>query len=106
MIVGSTIEDQGFDKLTTQNARRELLEFAYAMLPALVNYPVISQWAGLRPGSHRDKPYICAVKQLEGLYVNIGHFRNGLLSSPASAQVITDIMLNQDSEFKLGSYAI
>ena len=106
VIVGSTIEDQGFDKLTTQSARRELLEFAYAMLPALVNYPVISQWAGLRPGSHRDKPYICAVEQLEGLYLNMGHFRNGLLSSPASAQVITDIMLNQDSEFTLDSYAI
>ena len=106
VIVGSTIEDQGFDKITTRNARQELLEFAYTMLPALKNYPVVSHWAGLRPGSHRDKPYICAMKQLEGLYLNMGHFRNGLLSAPASAQVLTDIILNQDSEFELDSYAI
>ena len=105
VIVGSTVEDQGFDKITTNDARQELLEFAYAMLPALKTYPVVSHWAGLRPGSHRDKPYICAVEQLEGLYLNIGHFRNGLLSAPASAQVMTDILLDQDSEFELDAYA-
>ena len=76
------------------------------MLPALSHYPVVSHWTGLRPGSNRDKPYICAVEQYEGLYLNIGHFRNGLLSAPASAQVITDIMLNRNSELDLNAYAI
>lgn len=106
VIVGSTVENQGFDTVITKGAKQELLEFAYNMLPTLKNYPVISHWAGLRPGSHRDRPYICAVDHLEGLYLNMGHFRNGLLSAPASAQVLTDIMLNQQSEFNLDSYTI
>ena len=106
VLVGSTVENKGFDKQTTQAAQTELLSFAHAILPALKQYPVVSHWAGLRPGSHRDKPFICSVPQFDGLYLNTGHFRNGLLSAPASAQVITDIILNRDSQFDLDAYSI
>lgn len=106
VVVGSTIEKTNFEKDVTKAAFQELREFAYKMLPALKHYPIISQWAGLRPGSRRDKPYICEVEKIEGLYLNTGHFRNGLLSAPASAQVLTDIITGQTSQFNLNSYAI
>ncbi len=106
VVVGSTVEDAEFDQETTDDAFQELKTFARAMLPALKKYPIVSHWAGLRPGSHRDKPIICAVEQLEGLYLNVGHFRNGLLSAPASAQVLLDVMFNQTSDFHLESYSI
>ena len=106
IVVGSTVENADFDKQATSEAYQELLAFAEDMLPALKQYPVISHWAGLRPGSQRDKPIICASKDMKGLYLNVGHFRNGLLSAPASAQVLMDVMFNQASDFDLNSYSI
>ena len=106
VIVGSTVENVGFEKQTTNAAKLELLDFAHKMLPSLRRYPVISHWSGLRPGCDRDKPYICQVKNHVNLFLNIGHFRNGLLSAPASAQVLADIMLGLDTTFDLNQYAI
>lgn len=106
VLVGSTVEHAGFDKQTTENAYRELLEFAHKTIPATRYCRVISQWAGLRPGSHRDVPIISSVAVSPGLYISIGHFRNGLLSAPASAQLAADIMIGRKSVFDVPTYSL
>ena len=106
IIVGSSVEHKAFDKSLTSDVFEDLRQFAETKIPALKYYPVISHWAGLRPGSHRDRPIIDMVNDINDLYLNIGHFRNGLLSAPASAQVITDIILGNASEFDLKGYAL
>lgn len=106
VVAGSTVEHVGYDKSLTDNAFSELKQFAERLLPALKYYPIISQWSGLRPGCHRDKPIITQVQQIEGLYLNIGHFRNGLLSAPASAQCIADMMTSSNSELNINAYSI
>lgn len=97
ILVGSTLEETGFDKATTNAARDELLGFVTRLLPGLANLPVERHWAGLRPGSPTGTPYIDAVTGWDGLYVNTGHFRNGVVLGPASARLLADILLARDT---------
>jgi glycine oxidase len=92
VLFGSTLEEVGFDKSTTESARNELHALAIKRFPALENYPVVKHWAGLRPGSPSGIPYIATHPSLEGLYINAGHFRNGVVLGPASARLMTNIV--------------
>ncbi|MDA8389287.1 MAG: FAD-dependent oxidoreductase, partial [Gammaproteobacteria bacterium] len=58
VVVGSTLEETGFEKDVTADARTELREFACDLVPALGSYPVTHQWAGLRPSSPEGVPFI------------------------------------------------
>ena len=84
IVAGSTLEFTGFDASTTGAARDMLHTAAVAMLPALVSASVERQWAGLRPGSPSGIPFIDRVPGTR-VFVNAGHFRNGLVLAPASA---------------------
>ena len=106
VLVGSTVEQADFDKQITANGLEELLTFAHDLLPATRYCRIISQWAGLRPGSHRDSPIISSIDAIPGLYASIGHFRNGLLSAPASAQLAVDIMMGRKSVFNEQAYSL
>jgi glycine oxidase len=92
VLFGSTLEEAGFDKSTTQAARNELHALATERFPALRNYPVVKHWAGLRPASPGGIPYIGAHPSFEGLYINAGHFRNGVVLGPASARLMANIV--------------
>jgi glycine oxidase len=95
VLVGSTMEDVGFDKEVTEEARDDLAQVAYDMVPALANAPMERHWAGLRPGSPTGVPFIGAHPGIEGLFINAGHFRNGVVMAPASARLLTDIVQNR-----------
>jgi glycine oxidase len=88
LLVGSTVEDVGFDKSTTDEARETLLQRAVTMLPALRGMPLVKHWAGLRPGSPDNIPTIGRHFHLENLYINSGHFRYGVTMAPASVEVL------------------
>jgi glycine oxidase len=106
VLVGSTVEYAGFDKQTTADARRELQRAAESMAGGLARCEIERQWSGLRPGSATEIPYIGPVPGMENLYLNTGHFRNGLLLAPASARLLADLMLARKSEFDPRPYAI
>lgn len=95
IVVGSTVEKQGFDKSTTADAKNQLQNFAENLLPSLKTFPLIHHWAGLRPGTHNGVPYIGKHPHISNLSINAGHFRNGLVMAPASAQLIADLILNR-----------
>lgn len=92
ILIGSTLEQTGFEKQTTSEAKQELTQRAHELLPALKNYPVEHHWAGLRPGSPTGTPYIGVHPELNNLYINAGHFRNGLVLGPASAKLASDLI--------------
>ncbi|MDR5899379.1 glycine oxidase ThiO [Halomonas vilamensis] len=97
VLAGSTLEDVGFDKTTDAEALALLKQSAEAIVPALAGYPVAHQWAGLRPGSPDGTPFIGAVPGFERLYVNAGHFRNGLVLAPASTHLLVDQLLGREA---------
>ncbi|WP_421866881.1 glycine oxidase ThiO [Motiliproteus sp.] len=104
ILVGSTLERVGFDKQTSSEARESLYESALNMLPALQHCDVEAQWAGLRPGSPDGVPYIGAVEGVENLFLNAGHFRNGLVLAPASCRLVADLMLGRTPEIDPAPY--
>ncbi|WP_305909170.1 glycine oxidase ThiO [Methylomarinum sp. Ch1-1] len=95
ILAGSTVEQTGFVKETSAQAKNRLYQFATQLFPALLDYPVIAHWAGLRPGTAEGVPYIGRHPQVDNLYINAGHFRNGLVMGPASATLLADLMLKR-----------
>jgi len=95
-LFGSTIEDVGFEKQTTDAASEELHAIATERFPILKRFPVEAHWAGLRPSSPAGVPYIAQHPELEGLFVNAGHFRNGIVLGPASARLVADLVLGRE----------
>lgn len=95
LLCGSTLEDTGFEKQTTNDALALLTQSAERIMPLLCQYQPIKQWAGLRPASPNGIPYIGRVPQLTNLWVNAGQFRNGLVLAPASARLLADLMLKR-----------
>ncbi|MDO8415694.1 MAG: glycine oxidase ThiO [Agitococcus sp.] len=93
LLCGSTLENTGFEKQTTDEALALLQKTANRIMPLLSQYQPIKQWAGLRPASPNGIPYIGRVPQFSNLWVNAGHFRNGLVLAPASAKLLADLML-------------
>jgi glycine oxidase len=95
VLVGSTLEHEGFDKTPTENALASLQASAIELLPALARATPVRHWAGLRPGSPEGIPFIGPVDGHEGLWLNCGHYRNGLVLAPASCQLFADLLLNR-----------
>ena len=94
-LFGSTLEDVGFEKHTTVEAREELYAVATERFPVLKDLPIEAHWAGLRPSSPAGVPYIGRHPEIEGLFINTGHFRNGIVLGPASARLATDLILGR-----------
>lgn len=106
VLAGSTLEDVGFDKSTTDEAYQALYQAAVTMIPCLAEHPVVRHWAGLRPGAPEGIPYIGGHPRLAGLYVNAGHFRNGVVTGPAAARLLADIMLERRPVLDVRPYAL
>lgn len=97
LLVGSTLEEKGFDKTTDSEALTSLKQSAERIIPALAKYPVAHHWAGLRPGSPTGVPFIGALPGRPNVYVNAGHYRNGLVLAPASTHVLVDQLLGREA---------
>ena len=95
ILAGSTEEDAGFDKRTTATAVRQLLEFAVSLVPTLGDAPLERCWAGLRPGTLDELPYLGRVPGFDNLFVAAGHFRSGIQLSPATGLLLKELLLGQ-----------
>ena len=91
LLIGSTMEDVGFDRSTDKQVGDELLAFVAERFPQLEGAKIEHHWAGFRPASKADV-IVGKHAQLERLYVNTGHFRNGLNMAPESANRIKDLI--------------
>lgn len=96
ILIGSTLEYEGFDKTPTDVALESLKASAVELIPALANAEVVGHWAGLRPGSPDGIPFIGPLAGFAGLWLNCGHFRNGLVLAPASCQLLADLLLGRE----------
>lgn len=92
ILCGSTLEHTGFVKDTSEIVRTELLASAVEIFPQLADMQIEHHWAGLRPGSPNGDPYIGEHAEVRGLYVNAGHYRNGVILAIGSVQRIAEII--------------
>ena len=92
LLAGSTLEDVGFDKNTTEAVKQELQTKAESILPSLKHALIRKHWSGLRPGTPDNLPTIAAHPTIKNLYLNTGHFRYGLTMAPASAERVAALI--------------
>ncbi len=95
ILAGSSVEHSSFDKSTTKETKEKLFTFATELFPTLKDFHLCNHWAGLRPGTKKGIPYIDKHPEIKNLAINAGHFRNGLVMGPASAQLIADLILDR-----------
>jgi glycine oxidase len=93
LIVGATVEEKGFDTTLTAGGVLALLEAAWRALPAVEELPIDEMWVGHRPGSRDDAP-ILGAGPVEGLVYATGHYRNGILLTPVTADAVARLVLD------------
>jgi glycine oxidase len=98
VLVGATSEDAGFDERVTVAGVRDLLDAACQITPQARSASFAGARAGLRPGTPDGLPVIGASAVLPGLIYATGHFRNGVLLSPLTAQLVADAMLRDGAD--------
>lgn len=106
ILIGATMQFLQPHNKTTRAARDFLLRAAQRLMPNL-RFEIEDHWAGLRPATPDNLP-ILGRTSIENLFVATGHFRNGILLTPITAQLMTDCILNDvapPQEFSLQRFA-
>ena len=104
VLVGSTLEDVGFDKSITAEARDDLLGRVRELFPDWRDCEPVQQWAGFRPGSPNNIPTIARHPVLANLYANSGHFRYGVTMSFASAELLLNEIEGKPQPYDVEAY--
>ncbi|MFZ0277366.1 MAG: FAD-dependent oxidoreductase, partial [Candidatus Sulfotelmatobacter sp.] len=104
ILVGATVEEAGFDKRTDVGTIQRLFHAAIAIVPELRNAKILEDWAGLRPGTPGALP-ILGLTATPGYYVATGHFRDGILLAPITAQVMADVITGKEPAFDLNAFS-
>ncbi|MCZ6601473.1 MAG: glycine oxidase ThiO [Planctomycetota bacterium] len=104
ILIGSSVEDVGFDSRVTAGVVHSLLERASEILPALADAPFLQAWAGLRPSTPDRLPYIGPIPGADGALAATGHYRNGLLLGPFTGEIIAAIHAGRPPGIDLTPY--
>jgi len=93
LLVGSTMEEQGFNDAPSAGGVLDILRHAWQVLPGIYDLDFTEVSAGFRPAVQDHFPVV-GPSQVEGLYLALGHFRSGILLAPATAHYLAECMQN------------
>ncbi len=96
LLLGATMEERGFDKMITAGALYDLLDAGWKIVPGIYDLEVTETWAGLRPGSRDNEPLLGASAIPSVIYAT-GHFRNGILLVPVTAEEIAKLVMTGET---------
>lgn len=100
VVVGATVEEQGFDTRVTAGGIHELLRESYRALPEIAELELVEAVAGLRPGTPDNLPLI-GPGAIDGLVLATGHFRNGILLAPLTAEAVAAVLTEEPRDAEL-----
>jgi glycine oxidase len=104
LIVGATLEEKGFDTTVTAGGVHELLREAYRLIPEVAELELSETTAGLRPGTPDNAPLIGS-GAIDGLLIATGHFRNGVLQAPLTADCVAALLSNEEPPIDLTPFS-
>jgi glycine oxidase len=105
VVVGSTVEYTGFQKAVTAEAIGSLLNAATELAPVLAGFELIETWCGLRPDTSDHLP-ILGRSGIDNLILATGHFRNGILLAPATADLIVEVITQGRSPVDMAPFGV
>jgi glycine oxidase ThiO len=92
-VLGSTMEDRGFDPIIEENVIQGLINQASQIMPCLREALLVESWTGLRPAAEDLMPIMGKSSRYNNLFYSTGHYRNGILQTPNQAEYIVAIIL-------------
>ena len=101
VVLGATVEEQGFDTAVTADGVFRLLEAAWEVLPEVGELELVGARAGLRPGTPDNAPVV-GPGELDGLIWATGHWRNGVLLAPLTADAVACLLAEEPLPEELG----
>ena len=104
IVIGSTLEEAGYDKRTDPDTIHRLYRAALALLPELSEARILEDWAGLRPATPDGLPILGATST-SGYYVATGHFRDGILLTPVTARAMSQLICEGKTEYDLAPFS-
>jgi glycine oxidase len=104
ILIGSTLEEAGYDKRTDADTIHRLHQAAIRIVPALGQARVLESWAGLRPGTPDDLPILGATGT-RGYFVATGHFRDGILLAPVTAHVMAQVITGVQPDYDILAFS-
>jgi glycine oxidase len=104
LVVGATMEERGSDVSVPLGGLVDLLDDARHVVPALDEYTLVETASGLRPGSPDNGPLVGATT-IDGLVVATGHFRNGILLAPLTADEVVGLLTGATAGGGAGPFA-
>ncbi|HXQ60768.1 MAG TPA: glycine oxidase ThiO [Acidimicrobiales bacterium] len=103
IVVGATVEERGFDTTVTAGAVYELLRDARRVVPGVTELELVEARAGLRPGSPDNAPIVGA-SAVDGLVLATGHYRNGILLSPLTADAVAAVATGGEPPLEMAPF--
>lgn len=97
LVVGATSEEMGYDTTVTAGGVYELLRDAHELVPGITELPLVETIAGLRPASPDNAPLLGRTA-LPGLVLATGHYRNGILLTPVTGDLLAAILTSDPAE--------
>lgn len=97
LLAGSTSEHVGFDKRVTEEGGVSIKSMAFEIAPVLDSASIVDSWAGFRPHAPDDLPVLGPAADIEGLVYATGHYRNGILLAPITAEIIAEAVVDRKS---------
>jgi len=104
IVLGATVEEAGFDKRVDPDTVQGLQRAAANVAPQIGQMRIHDAWAGLRPGSPDGLPILGATS-LPGYYAATGHYRDGILLAPITAQLMAQLITGQPIRFDLAAFS-
>ena len=105
VIAGSTVEMVGFRKEVTVGGLAAILSLAETLVPALAQAPVMQTWSNFRPYTEDHLP-VLGTTPVRRLVLATGHYRNGILLAPITAQAIADLVSTGKTAFDLTPFSV
>lgn len=106
LLVGATVEEAGFDERTTAAGVRDLLSVACELLPDMKDATFLEARAGLRPATPDELPVLGSDPDTPNIVHASGHYRNGVLLAPITANVIADLVVGGTRAQGLEAFAV
>ena len=103
-LVGTTVEEAGYDARPTASGIAGLLAMVPRLSPRLADATFASAWAGLRPATSDGLPLIGRLPGWHGLTIAAGHFRDGILLAPITGEVIGDLLARRRPRLPLDAF--
>lgn len=104
IVIGSTLEDAGYDKRTQVSTIQQLFRAAVNLISGLGRSRIHEDWAGLRPGTPDNLPLL-GESATQGYFVASGHYRDGILLAPLTAETMTNCILKKAQSHDLSPFS-